>query len=72
MIPFVRAGVALTPLLIFKLCPPEIQKTPEAPEAASKELSSMGPMSRDQAIMTGTMLFAVTLWVIWKIICLET
>lgn len=56
-------GLALTPILIFKLCPPEIQETPEAPKEAADRLKEMGPMSRDEMIMMGTMLFAVTLWV---------
>lgn len=56
-------GMLVTPLIIFKLCPPEIKDTPEAPKAASERLQKMGPMSRDEKIMLATMGFAVVLWV---------
>ncbi|GMH38397.1 hypothetical protein BSKO_06281 [Bryopsis sp. KO-2023] len=56
-------GVVLTPLLIFKLIPPELKETPEAPQEASKQLEEKGPMTRDEIIMMGTMLFAVALWI---------
>jgi len=57
------AGMFLVPLLIYKLCPPEITKTPEAPKEAALQLEKMGPMSRDEKYMAGTMAFAVALWV---------
>lgn len=47
----------------MQLCPPEIKNTPEAPAAAAERLQKMGPMSRDEKIMLGTMAFAVVLWV---------
>lgn len=47
----------------MQLCPPEIKDTPEAPAAAAERLEKMGPMSRDERIMLGTMAFAVVLWV---------
>jgi di/tricarboxylate transporter len=57
------AGMFLVPVLMYKLCPPEITDTPEAPKDAAKALEKMGPMSRDEKYMAGTMLFAVALWV---------
>mmetsp|Transcript_35411 Transcript_35411/g.71515 ORF Transcript_35411/g.71515 Transcript_35411/m.71515 type:complete len:83 (-) Transcript_35411:6-254(-) len=54
--------MALTPLVAFKALPPEVQKTPEAPEAAKKRLEEMGPMSRDEMVMAGTVVGMVTLW----------
>jgi divalent anion:Na+ symporter, DASS family len=46
-----------------QLCPPEIKDTPEAPRQASEKLEQMGPMTRDEKIMLGTMGFALALWV---------
>ncbi|EFN55902.1 hypothetical protein CHLNCDRAFT_56149 [Chlorella variabilis] len=56
-------GLLLTPLLMYKLFPPEIKDTPEAPKLADERLVAMGPMSRDERIMLGTMAAAVCLWV---------
>ncbi|KAL3139030.1 cytochrome P450-dit2 [Trebouxia sp. C0010 RCD-2024] len=56
-------GLLVTPFIMYKLCPPEIKNTPEAPAAAAERLQKMGPMSRDEKIMLGTMAFAVVLWV---------
>ena len=52
-----------TPLILYKLYPPETKDTPEAPAMAAKKLVHMGPISRNELIMVGTMLLAVTLWV---------
>jgi len=42
---------AVIPLVVMKLFPPEIRKTPEAAEFAAGELSRMGPMSRAERIL---------------------
>ena len=47
-----------------QVCRPEVTDTPEAPRAAHEKLAAMGPMSRDERIMLGTMLGAVVLWVL--------
>ena len=47
-----------------QVCRPEVTDTPEAPRAANAKLAQMGPMSRDERIMLGTMLGAVVLWVL--------
>ncbi|XP_044489914.1 dicarboxylate transporter 2.1, chloroplastic-like [Mangifera indica] len=52
-----------TPLVLYNLYPPEIKDTPEAPAIAAKKLKSMGPVTRSEWIMVGTMLLAVSLWV---------
>eukprot|EP00252_Welwitschia_mirabilis_P016290 TRINITY_DN35948_c0_g1_i1.p1 TRINITY_DN35948_c0_g1~~TRINITY_DN35948_c0_g1_i1.p1 ORF type:complete len:572 (-),score=66.47 TRINITY_DN35948_c0_g1_i1:396-2111(-) len=61
----VPAFVALvaTPYLIYRLYPPEVKDTPEAPAVAAKRLVEMGPVTRNEWVMVGTMLLAVTLWV---------
>jgi DASS family divalent anion:Na+ symporter len=47
-----------------QLVPPEVKDTPEAPKQAEEKLQQMGPMSRDERIMSATMMGAVVLWVL--------
>eukprot|EP00210_Caulerpa_lentillifera_P004147 g3953.t1 len=56
-------GFLLTPLIIYKIIPPEIKDTPEAPAEAERELKAKGPMTRDEFIMATTMSLAVILWI---------
>ncbi len=44
-------SLAVIPLLVMKLFPPEITKTPEAAAFAARELLKMGPMSRQERIL---------------------
>ncbi|KAL5149634.1 Dicarboxylate transporter 2.1, chloroplastic [Glycine soja] len=53
----------LMPLILYKLYPPEIKDTPEAPALAAKKLESMGLVIKNEWIMVGTMLLAVSLWI---------
>jgi DASS family divalent anion:Na+ symporter len=41
-------GLAVTPYLVFKLFPPEIQETPEAPKEAAEKLKRRGRTSSIQ------------------------
>lgn len=52
-----------TPLVLYKLYPPETKDTPDAPAIAAKKLEHMGPVTRHEWVMVGTMLLAVSLWV---------
>lgn len=52
-----------TPLVLYKLYPPETKDTPDAPAMATKKLEHMGPVTKHEFIMVGTMLLAVSLWV---------
>ncbi|CAK9174064.1 unnamed protein product [Ilex paraguariensis] len=52
-----------SPFVLYKLYPPEIKDTPDAPAMASKKLDLMGPVTRNEWVMVGTMLLAVSLWV---------
>lgn len=56
-------GLLAMPYLMYKIYPPEIKDTPEAPALAAKRLQEMGPVSRNEWAMVGTMLLAVSLWV---------
>jgi len=55
-------AMALTPLVVYKFLPPEAKLTPDAPEAAKKKLEEMGPISRDEAILGGTVLGMLFFW----------
>ncbi|XP_057430259.1 dicarboxylate transporter 2.1, chloroplastic-like [Lotus japonicus] len=52
-----------TPLILYKIYPPELKDTPEAPALAAKKLESMGPVTQNEWIMVATMLLAVSLWI---------
>ncbi|MCO5597752.1 hypothetical protein L7F22_051833 [Adiantum nelumboides] len=57
------AGLLATPLILYKLSPPEIKDTPDAPAIAEKKLQAMGPVTKNEWVMMATMLLAVALWV---------
>ncbi|XP_073011327.1 dicarboxylate transporter 2.1, chloroplastic-like [Typha latifolia] len=52
-----------TPYLLYKIFPPEIKDTPDAPALAAKKLEQMGPVTKNEWVMIATMLLAVSLWV---------
>ncbi|XP_052193202.1 dicarboxylate transporter 2.1, chloroplastic-like isoform X3 [Diospyros lotus] len=52
-----------TPLILYKLYPPETKDTPIAPAMAAKKLELMGPVTRNEWVMIDIMLLAVSLWV---------
>ena len=43
-------GLFLTPLIVYKMLPPEITDTPDAPRQAEAKLKSLGPMSEDEKV----------------------
>jgi di/tricarboxylate transporter len=51
------------PYVLYKIFPPETKDTPEAPALAAKRLEQMGPVTKNEWVMIGTMLLAVSLWV---------
>ena len=53
----------LVPWVIFKIYPPEIKKTPEAPIIAQEALDKMGPVHKNEWIMAAIFIGMVTLWV---------
>ena len=53
----------LVPWVIFKIYPPELKETPEAPAIAQEALDKMGPVHKNEWIMAGTFIGMVTLWV---------
>jgi DASS family divalent anion:Na+ symporter len=50
------------PYVLYKLYPPEIKHTPEAPEMAKNALLEMGPMSKQEWIMGLTFFGMILLW----------
>ena len=51
------------PWLLFKIFPPEIKETPEAPQIAKEQLKHMGPVHKNEYIMGVTFLVMITLWI---------
>ncbi|CAN6211001.1 unnamed protein product [Urochloa humidicola] len=52
-----------TPYLLYKIFPPETKDTPDAPALAAEKLKRMGPVTKNEWVMIGTMILAVSLWV---------
>ena len=52
----------LVPALIYFMYPPEIKKTPEAGQFARRELSALGPMSRDERILAVVFVLLALTW----------
>jgi len=56
-------NLALIPLVIYKLYPPEIKETPKAPQLAKDELKKMGPLTRDEKWMLFVFVLLLALWI---------
>jgi len=56
-------AILLLPLILYRLFPPGVTDTPDAPAAARKELRTMGPLTRDEWIVAVAFAFMVTGWV---------
>lgn len=55
-------SLAVIPVLVMKLFPPDIRKTPEAAAFAAGELEKMGPMSRAERILALVFVCVCSLW----------
>ena len=55
--------IALLPFVLYKLFPPGVTDTPDAPKAAKEALRSMGRLSRDEWIVAVAFALMVTGWV---------
>lgn len=55
-------SLVLYPLVIYKLNPPELKETPEAPALARKKLQAMGPMKRSEKAMGAIFGLLIVLW----------
>ena len=65
-------ALGLLPLIVAKIFPPRVGKTPEAPAAARRDLASMGGMSRDEWITAVTFVLMVVGWVFGSKLNLNT
>ena len=60
-VPTLAAMLAM-PLVLYRLMPPEVTKTPEAPARARKALAALGPLSTHERIVSATFVGMVALW----------
>ncbi len=65
-------SLLLVPLLIFRLYPPEITTTPEAPELARARLREMGAMTRDERILLTVFVLLLGLWIFGDVLGIHT
>jgi divalent anion:Na+ symporter, DASS family len=61
-VPALSAILAL-PWVVARLFPPRVGKTPEAPVAARKALTELGPFSRDERITAAAFVLMVSGWI---------
>ncbi len=55
-------AMILIPIILYYIVPPEQKTTPEAPEYAAKELKAMGPLTREEKIMSIVFVGSILLW----------
>lgn len=56
-------SLIIVPLLLYIIYPPTVKSSPDAPKLARQKLEKMGPMSKNEVIMAGTLLLTVGLWI---------
>ncbi|KAG6467194.1 dicarboxylate transporter 1, chloroplastic-like [Zingiber officinale] len=56
-------SLIVVPLLLYVIYPPTVKSSPDAPKLARQKLEKMGPMTKNEIIMTGTLLLTVGLWI---------
>jgi DASS family divalent anion:Na+ symporter len=57
------AAIVLLPLVLYRLFPPGVSATPEAPAAAREALRTMGPLSRNEKVVAVAFALMVSGWV---------
>lgn len=55
-------SVLLVPLLLYRLFPPRLKETPEAPAFARQKLKEMGPLKKEEKAMVAIFLLLILLW----------
>lgn len=58
----VLVAMGLLPLILYKVFPPEVTATPQAPRMARQALRDMGPLSRDEKVVAAIFAALVTAW----------
>lgn len=56
-------SLAIVPLIVYYLYPPDIKESPDAPSIARAMLFEMGPMKRVEWIMLATFVLLLVLWI---------
>ena len=67
---FVSLGVI--PLLIYRLSPPGVRHTPDAPPIARAQLASLGPATMNERLMLVVLLALLIAWILGPAIGLDT
>lgn len=57
-------SLVLVPLILYVIYPPEVKASPDAPRLAKERLAKMGPMSKEETIMAGTLLLTVYTYIL--------
>ena len=55
--------LAVLPILLYKIYPPEIKETPQATEIAKKKLEEMGPLTTKEKLMMFVFVQILVLWI---------
>lgn len=53
----------ITPIVLYKIFPPELKKTADAPKMAAQKLKEMGKLSVSEILMLITFLILLVLWI---------
>ena len=61
-------AAGLMPWLVYRVFPPELHRTPDAPADARRKLAQMGPLSGKEAITAFTFFAIVILWALADVI----
>ncbi|KAI3449961.1 hypothetical protein Pfo_006626 [Paulownia fortunei] len=61
-------SLIVVPFLLYVIYPPTVKTSPDAPKLAKENLEKMGPMSKNELIMAGTLLLTVGLWVFGSVL----
>ncbi|XP_051143608.1 dicarboxylate transporter 1, chloroplastic-like [Andrographis paniculata] len=61
-------SLVVVPLLLYVIYPPSVKSSPDAPKLAREKLASMGPMTKNEMIMAGTLLLTVGLWIFGSVL----
>ncbi|XP_072981817.1 dicarboxylate transporter 1, chloroplastic [Typha latifolia] len=56
-------SLVVVPLLLYFIYPPSVKSSPDAPKLAREKLEKMGPMTKNEIIMAGTLVLTVGLWI---------
>ncbi|HEY8722050.1 anion permease [Pengzhenrongella sp.] len=56
-------SLIVVPLVVYRVYPPELKKTPEAASMATSALTDLGPMSKAEKVMASTIVLLLALWI---------